>query len=208
MPFEVDGIVKQQEQLEKLLMSNPAMEKKVQGIIRQVLIEVRKAVGRQAQGKMASDPRQAYRAVKSTVYKRILGGSVSILSKKSRAKALKDFQPQRTLTAGQRGGNRRDRSERSRALQSYWGSDRGFILRFLEGSTQQRYIKFKYDEAREQVHRGSQGGKKYGKTINTGRRGRIEARNFFGTASQRAMAQAAGEILRRIDDLVKEQFES
>lgn len=207
MPFEVDGIVKQQEKLEKLLITNPAMEKKVQGIIRQVLTEVRKEVGKQIPFKHG-DPRQAYRAVKSTVYKRILGGSVSILSKKSRAKSLKDFQPQRTLTAGQRGGNRRDRSERSRALQSYWGSDRGFILRFLEGGTQQRYINFKYDEARENVHRGSQGGKKYGKTINTGRRGRIEARNFFGTASQRAMAQAAGEILRRIDDLVREQFES
>ena len=35
--FEVDGLVKQREELERLLMSNPEMEKKVQGLIRKVL---------------------------------------------------------------------------------------------------------------------------------------------------------------------------
>ena len=42
--FEVDGLVKQREELERLLMSNPEMEKKVQGLIRKVLLQARKVI--------------------------------------------------------------------------------------------------------------------------------------------------------------------
>ena len=87
--FQVDGIVRQREELERLLMSNPDMEKRVQGLIRKVLLEARRVISGdiKASDAMKSDPRQAYKAVKSAVYKRILGGSVSILAKKRAAKA-------------------------------------------------------------------------------------------------------------------------
>jgi hypothetical protein len=111
------------------------------------------------------------------------------------------------LRSGQRGGNRRLRSERTYKLESYSGPDRAFILRFLNSGTADRYISFKYDEARENVHRGSQGGNKYGETINTGYRGSIEPRNWFGNRSQRVMQNAARNLERLIDLLIKQELQ-
>lgn len=48
--FEVDGIVKQKQELESLLMSNPAMEKKVQGLIRKVLLAARREISNDING--------------------------------------------------------------------------------------------------------------------------------------------------------------
>ena len=207
--FQVEGFVEQRKELEKLLMSNPAMEKKVQGLIRKVLNEVRKNIGNAAQDSsvMKSDPRQAYKAVRSAVYKRILGGQVNILRRR-RAAAGGTYTPTRTLRSGQRGGNRRERSERTMRLESYTGADRGFVLRFLNAGTASRGVKFAYNEARENVHRGSQGGniQKYGKTTNTGSRGRIEPRNFFGNRSQQEMENAARNLEVLIDELIKKEL--
>jgi hypothetical protein len=204
--FEIDGLVKQREELEKLMMSNPAMEKKVQGLIRKVLMEVRKHMGDAAKSAMKSDPRQAYKAVKTAVYRQILGGSVSILNKEKPGVKFSDYEPVRTLRPGQRGGNRMTRSDRTRDLIKYAESDRGFILRFLNSGTQGRAIEFKEDEAREHVHRGSQGGSKYGKTINTGSRGNIAPRNFFGSRSQLEMENAAKNLQHLIDELIKQEM--
>lgn len=204
--FDVEGFVEQRKELDKLLMSNPAMEKKVQGLIRKVLGAVRKSVGQAARDKMENDPRKAYLAVRSAVYKRILGGNVNILRKRKASGGGGGYTPTKTLRTGQRGGNRRLRSERTKNLESYYGSDRGFILRFLNQGTNERIINFTTDENRENVHRGSRGGnlRKYGKTINTGRRGRIAARNWFGQRSQKEMEHAAETLTQYIDQLIKE----
>lgn len=207
--FEVEGFVEQRKELDGLLMSNPAMEKKVQGLIRKVLSVVRRNMGRAAKDEMKSDPRMAYKAVRSIVYKRILGGNVNILKKK-KASGGGGYTPTRTLRTGQRGGNRRLRSERTKLLESYYGSDRGFVLRFLnQGTPGNRDLRsFRYDEKRVHVHRGSQGGdlKKYGKSINTGYRGHISARNFFGSRSQHEMEQAAENLTKYIDELIKQEL--
>ena len=207
--FEIDGFVQQRKELEALLMSNPQMEKKVQGLIRKVLLAARKSLGDAAKQPdvMKSDPRQAYKAIKTSVYRQILGGNVSLYRKKRASNTGGNYEAPTTLRPGQRGGNRRPRSGRTKQLQSYMGSDRGFILRFLEAGTQERSIKFTPDEARENVRRGSRGGnlRKYGKTINTGTRGKISARNFFGTSSQQAMEKAAQQLAQYIDDLIKKE---
>lgn len=206
--FEVEGFVEQKKELDRLLMSNPAMEKKVQGLIRKVLSAVRKNLGDAAREKMKSDPRHAYKAVRTAVYKRILGGNVNILNKRRASGKMSSYTPTRTLKSGQRGGNRRARSERSYKLESYEGSDRGFILRFLNGGTNDRVINFLPDSRREHVHRGSRGGnlRKYGKTINTGNRGRISARNWFGSRSQREMELAAENLSKFIDALIEQEL--
>lgn len=204
--FDVEGFVEQRKELDKLLMSNPAMEKKVQGLIRKVLGAVRSSLGQAARDKMESDPRKAYKAVRTLVYKRILGGNVNILNKKRASGGGGSYTPTRTLKTGQRGGNRRPRSERSMRLESYYGSDRGFILRFLNAGTNERVINFLPDSSREKVHRGSQGGnlRKYGKTINTGRRGHIAARNWFGQRSQKEMEHASETLTQYIDELIRQ----
>ena len=185
--FEVDGLVKQREELERLLMSNPEMEKRVQGLIRKVLLAARRTVAQAAQGKMRSDPRQAYKAVKSSVYRQILGGSVSILNRRRSSGVGSSYEPPRKLREGQRGGNRVPRSQRTQQVMDYEGADRAFVLRFLNAGT----------SAREA---GTRGGRL------SGNRGSIAARNFFGTNSQRAMERAAEHLGQLIDDLIRQEF--
>ena len=186
--FEVDGIVRQKQELESLLMSNPAMEKKVQGLIRKVLLAARRDVSKSAQDKIKTDPRQAYKAVKSAVYRRILGGNVSILSKRRAGKRgpvppiVHKLETQVNSKGNHRGGNRMPRSRRTEDLLTYQGSDRGFILRFLNAGTSDRESRI-------------------------GNRGSIAARNFFGTSSQQAMEKAAEQLDALIETLIKQELQ-
>lgn len=197
--FEIDGFVQQRKELEALLMSNPQMEKKVQGLIRKVLMQARKQIGEAAGHAMKEDPRQAYKAVKTAVYRQILGGNASIYRKKRASKSGGSYEPERTLRPGQRGGNRKPRSGRTQQLQSYMGSDRGFILRFLEAGTpgNRNLRSFTHDENRKVD--------KWNKHPNTGYRGHIAPRNFFGTSSHQAMAKAAEQLTQLIDELIKKE---
>lgn len=186
--FQVDGIVRQREELERLLMSNPDMEKRVQGLIRKVLLEARRVISGDIKDSdaMKSDPRQAYKAVKSAVYKRILGGSVSILAKKRAGKRLEEppiyyaLEHRVNSKGNHRGGNRAPRSQRTKDLLTYAGPDRGFILRFLNAGTSDRTSRY-------------------------GNRGHIAARNFFRDSSQQAMEKAAEQLDNLITDLIQKE---
>lgn len=194
--IEFDGFVKQRKELEGLLMSNPDMEKKVQKIIRAVLSHVRKDVSQSARGAMNADPRQAYKAVKTSVYRRILGGSVSILNKRKAGTKFSAYEPPRNPSP--RGGNRRARSQRTNDVMNYAGSDRAFILRFLNEGTQNRTVEFMQNSSRKVD--------KWNKHPNTGFRGRIAPRNFFSNSSHTAMQKAAGDLQQLIDELIKQEL--
>lgn len=195
--LQIDGLVQQRQELESLLMSNPNMEKKVQKIVRTVLSHVRKDVSQAARGAMHADPRQAYKAVKTAVYRQILGGNVSILNKKRGSTQFSAYEPPRKPS--RRGGNRRTRSPRTDDLIHYAGPDRAFVLRFLNQGTNPRVIKdFKYDESRKVD--------KWNKHPNTGFRGAIRPRNFFALTSHSAMRKAAGELSQLIDELIKQEM--
>ena len=205
----ITGIDELEKKLTQMRTEDPTFEKRLRGAIREILKEARKALSDDAKTNLQikNDPRSAYKAVRSSVYKRLFGGQVNILNNR-RAGAMKLYEPQRTLTAGQRGGNRKKRSQRTTDLMSYQGKDRGFILRFLNAGTGDRTINFKDDPGREYVDRGRRGGnlQKYGKTINTGRRGNIGARNWFGPQSQREMQAAAGKLQELIDKIINDEF--
>ena len=207
--FVVEGLTELSQKLDRLQANNPEMEKKIQGIIGKALNIAKKNVSDAIRSKIENDPREAYKAVRAAVYKRILGGNVNILSKRRASAKGGSYTPTKTLKSHQRGGNRRPRGGRTMKLESYFGSDRGFVLRFLNSGTKERVMKsFNIDDAREHVHRGSRGGnvRKYGKTVNTGSRGMIKARNFFGHASQTAMAGAAENLTQMIDTLIKQEL--
>lgn len=184
--FEVDGLIKQREDLERLMMSNPEMEKKVQGLIRKVLLIARREISNIAKANIQSDPRNAYKAVKTAVYKRILGGSVSILNRRKHD-AMFLYEPPRKLRPGQRGGNRVPRSARTEAVMSYQGADRAWILRILNQGTTDRMA-------------GSRNGRF------NGNRGRIASRNFFSNNSQQIMQRAADDLSQLIDELIKKEL--
>ena len=199
--FEIDGFVQQRKELEALLMSNPQMEKKVQGLIRKVLMQARKQIGEAASHAMKEDPRQAYKAVKTAVYRQILGGNASIYRKKRASKSGGSYEPERTLRPGQRGGNRKPRSGRTQQLQSYMGSDRGFILRFLNQGTGDRSI---HSMGNRALQTGSVSILKT-KSLG-GNRGSITARNWFGGASHKELENVAGRLQEIIDKVINEEF--
>ena len=171
------------------MMNNPAMEKKVQGLIRKVLLQARKQISDAARqpNVMKSDPRQAYKAVKSAVYRRILGGNVSILNKRKAGKrgpvppVVHQMETRVNSKGNHRGGNRMPRSRRTEDLLTYQGADRGFILRFLNAGTSDRESRI-------------------------GNRGSIAARSFFATSSQQAMEKAAEQLDTLIEDLIKQEM--
>lgn len=213
--FKVTGMAELTKKLDSLLTSNPEMEKKIQKIIGKALKRVEKKLEKYAGGAsvMRSDPRHAAKAIRYTVYRRVLGGNLNIFHGKQRG-AESSYQPERHPSSG-RGGNRMARSQRTQRLEGYEGADRSFILRFLNsgarvggGNRSLGRGHFRVDNHRNDIKRGSQGGdvNKYGKTVNTGNRGHIAARNWFGNASQSAMDEAAAIIESEVDKAIAEVF--
>jgi hypothetical protein len=185
--FQVEGMAELRKKLDRLQVKNPTMEKKIQDVIRKAIQQARKIVSQQAHGAIPNDPRDAYKAVKSMVYKRILGGNVSILKKKRSSGGKSSYEPPRKLRQGQRGGNRVKRGAGTQHMMDYQGSDRGMILRWLNSGTKDRMA-------------GSRGGRL------SGNRGRIAARNWFPNAGQQGINEAVKYIEQEIDRLIAEEF--
>ena len=130
--FEADNVVILQEQkaLEAALSTNPKTQKALQKLVREVVLEARRKVVNSIQFDNG-DPRNTRQAIRTTVYRKILGGNLNILDSKKKHGGSNNYTPPRKLRPGQRGGNRRARSERTKQLQGYPPQDRGFILRFV-----------------------------------------------------------------------------
>lgn len=185
--MEVTGLDELSKKLDRLQAHDSQMEQRITKIIREAIKAARSMVTADAKGAVGNDPRHAYKAVRSMVYKRILGGNISILQKRKAGSGKSGYEPPRTLRPGQRGGNRVPRSARTQQIMDYEGSDRGFILRFLNSGTGQRTA-------------GTRNGRLHGN------RGSIAARNWFPSSGQRAMNAAAQYIIDEIDRLIAEEF--
>lgn len=190
-----DAVVLEQKQvLEQALSTNPKTKKALQKLIRMVIMEARDKVSRAASSKMKSDPRGAARAVRTAVYKKILGANINIFNSR-KAHGSTSYEPPRNGVSG-RGGNRRTRSDRTRQIMGYAPLDRGFILRWInDGTPGARNIEFTPNERRKVD--------KWNKHPNTGNRGNISARNFFRGAGERALAQAADNLAGLIETELK-----
>ena len=194
--------------LAAMLVDHPETRKRIQKLIRAEMQEATKLLKNDAKEAMKSDPRKAYLAVRYSIYKKILGGNLNILSSR-RAGQRAVLLTEHKLRPGQRGGNRRSMSRRTDDLTTYYGKDRGFILRFLDSGTGERTIHFETNPSREHVRRGSQGGdvSKYGLTTNTGRRGAIAPRNWFSNAAPQALSQISGRLEAILDEELNAAFE-
>lgn len=214
--FEVTGLAELSKKLDALLTSSPGMEKRIKRIIGKALRQAEKQMESYiASDVLKNDPRSARKALRYTVYRRILGGNLNILQGKRRG-AVSSYTPERHPSPG-RGGNRKARSERTIRMEGYEGADRSFILRFQNagarvggGNRELGRTNFKVDEHRANVKRGSQGGNvnKYGKTVNTGNRGHIAAQNWFGNVSDRYMSEVAASIEYEVDKAIAEEFKT
>lgn len=200
----ITGLDEFDKKLAQLKTDSPGFEKRLRVVIRKILGHARANLRKEAASglDMQSDPRQAYKAVRFAVYKKILGGQVNILQSR-KAGSGHMYAPPRKGTSDPkgRGGNRRVRTRRTEDLMSYEGIDRGFILRFLNNGmtkTNPRVINFT-ENPRRKVD-------KWNKHPNTGNRGAIRARNWFGNASMHEMQNVAGEMQELIDKIIKEEF--
>lgn len=191
----IEGFAETSRQLDRLLASNPDMEKKVRKIVRTVLMDARNRLSAQAVAglQMQSDPREAYRAVRSSVYKQLIGGQLNILNRRKAGErgqlppVVHRLETELNSKGNHRGGNRAPRSRRTEDLLTYVGADRGFVLRFLNSGTGER-------EA------SSRGGRIHGK------RGKITARDWFGKAAGVSLEQAAADLSDHIEGLIIEEF--
>ena len=193
-----DTLISNQEQnLRAAMSTDPKMRKVIQQHIREALFEARRDV--MAAFPAESDPRDARRAIRTSVYDKVLGGNINILTGK-KAHGTNSYEPQRTLTPGQRGGNRRKRSQRTQQVMSYAPLDRGFILRFVNSGTKTRVIGFRntlkgnrtrYENRVYRINRGDKS--------RTGNRGAIAPRNWFKQSAESALGTAAANIAEMIE---------
>jgi hypothetical protein len=195
--IEITGLEERIRQLGEASTNNPMMQRRIREVIKQVLGRVRKDLQDHAASglQMQIDPRSAYKAVRFAVYRKLFGGQVNILSPRNKGKG-RLYEPPRKPQPKQRGGNRRTRGDRTTELMSYFGKDRGFVLRFLNAGTRVRYNGGRNGRTEEQYntfiahHEGR------------GHRGAISARNWFGGASQHQLENAANNLDKMINDII------
>lgn len=194
--FRITGFAEAQKKMQAIMTEDPTFRHRLHAAMSKILKEVRNATSRDIRSDIPNDPRQAYRAVRHAVYKRILGGQVNILAKRKAGRPGSYRKPLKGLP--KRGGNRWGRSERTIALEGYTGTDRGFILRFLNAGTEDRYIR-SYT---------AKDGNRYSikPRLKDGDRGRIAPRNFFGSTSHRHMQAASASLQDLIDRIIAETF--
>lgn len=190
--FEADNavILKEQKALEAALSTNPKTQKALQKLIREVILEARRNIVNATHKELKYDPREAARAVRTTVYRKVLGGNVNIYNTK-KAHGTTPYRPPRKLEPGQRGGNRRPRSMKTARYMSYNGLDRGFILRWVNDGTRDRSISFTHNNKRKVD--------KWNKHPNTGNRSRVTSYSFFVRFGEDALNRAADKLAELID---------
>lgn len=184
-----DTLISNQEQnLRAAMSTDPKMRKVIQQHIREALFEARRDV--MASSPLESDPRGTIKAIRTSVYEKVLGGNINILNGK-KAHGSNSYEPPRKLVPGQRGGNRRSRSGRTQQIMGYAPLDRGFILRFVNSGTKgfRNTIKgnrARYDKLVTRINSGEKS--------RTGNRGAIAARNWFTQSAESALGNAAANI--------------
>lgn len=185
--------------LKAAMTTDPKMRKVVQQHIREALWEARKEMINSANF-ANGDPRQSLRAIRNSVYEKVLGGQINIKRSRKDHGSGSAYTPPRTLTPGQRGGNRRPRSRRTEQINSGSPLDRGWILNILDKGTKTRVIGFRntvkgnrdrYNARVYRVHRGDK--------AHTGNRGSIAPRNWFRPAAEKALQMA----MQRISEMIE-----
>ncbi len=198
--IEITGLDERIKKFGEASTKNPMMRKRINEVIREMMKQVRKKLQDNAQSglQMNEDPRKAYKAIKMAVYRKIFGGNVSILSPR-RAGSMRLYEPPRKGTKDPkgRGGNRMKRSQRTIDMMSYTGGDRWMILQWLNNGTRMRY---------SGNGRNGRTEAQYNKFVldhdGRGFRKRIEPRNWFGSASQRELENAAANLDKMLDDII------
>ena len=91
------AILEQKQILEAALSTNPKTIKVLQKLIRRAIMDVRGQVVSSVKGALESDPRGAAQGIRTSVYKKILGGNINILNMRRKAGQPTSYEPPRKL---------------------------------------------------------------------------------------------------------------
>ena len=179
--FHIDG------RMDRLLTTNPKMEKKLRNAIHKLILKAREKVATVAETKLKNDPRKTAHAIRSTVYREVFGANLNLLSSK-KANSPGPIPPVRyrlqtetNRKGNHRGGNRRPRSSRTIQMLGYQGFDRSFVLRWTSDGTTTRTTKY-------------------------GNRGAISPRGWFAPAATNALNQMSDELVAMIDKIIADEM--
>ena len=189
-------ILESKKALEAALSGNPKTEKVLRNIIRKYIMIARAQVVNSIHF-LNGDPRGTRNAVRTAVYKKVLGANINIYSRKqAKGGGGTPYEPPRKLRPKQRGGNRVARSDRTDDfLHKYGPFDRGMILRWVNSGTEGRYAGYGRNgktEAQKNKFILNHGGR--------GWRGSIAARNFFKPLGDRALGIMRDNLATVIED--------
>ena len=192
------GVIKLNEKnLERMMIDNPETREAIQKLIKESMWEARNATAQDVSG-IVKGPGQSWRSIRHSVFQKILGGNINILNKKRGTAEWKIVQKVRKVEQNphMRGGNRRRRTLRTAMVEGYEPTARGFILRFQDSGTRQRFI-----GGRNSTGRGDNG-LRWGrmKAMGTGNRGEITAGNFFYRIASQHLGQAAEKLAKMIEE--------
>lgn len=179
--------------MQRVLSTDPETQKLLRKEIDEVIAEARNQV---AASFPFDDPRGARHSVRRAVYKKIMGAQINIYNSRRAGRATSYEPPRKPRPQYARGGNRMPRSNRTDTIMHYGPSDRGFILRFLNAGTVQRFAHGRnLSRATYQEHvRNFAVGK-----AGTYNRGRIAASNWFRQAGEPALRAAADKLANLIE---------
>lgn len=183
--------------LEAALSTNPKTQAVLRETIRKYIMEARQQVINNIKFNNG-DPRQSRQAVRTAVYKKVLGANLNILNGRQ-ARHGSSYEPPRKVypgMKGHRGGNRRIRSQRTQDMMTLDPKDRGFILRFVNSGTNPRYANGRNVTGNKRNLRNFFALQEEGDYY----RGSIAPRNFFKNTGNRALAQMADNLSTAIEE--------
>lgn len=166
---------------ERLMTTNPKMERKLRTAIHKLILEARAKVASVAETKLLNDPRKTAHAIRSTVYREVFGANLNLLSSK-KANSPGPIPPESARKKSKAiGGNRRLRSAETIQRLGYIGFDRAFVLRFGSDGTKERKTRY-------------------------GSRGAIAPRGWFPPAANNALNQMADQLVKMIDEMIAKEM--
>ena len=187
--------------IEQMMTTNPELRTKLQAAIREDVQKARAAVVNNMPTVFDNgDPNEARRAVRRVLYQQILGANLNIYNMKRGTAGWKVRQVERKVEMNprMRGGNRRSRSFKTIRMYGYEGKARGMILRWLNDGVNDRTINFASNSKRKVD--------KWNKHPNTGNRGSIAPRNFFGQLAGSALSVVSQHLAMMIEEEIANQF--
>lgn len=183
--------------LERLMTDNSGTREAIQKLIRETMWEARNATAHELAG-VVKGHGQSWRAVRNIVFQKLLGGNINILDKKRGTANWRVVEKTRKVEQNpkMRGGNRRHRTLRTAMIEGYEPTARGFILRFQDSGTRQRFI-----GGRNRTGKRGDNGLLWGKfkQRGTGNRGEITPGNFFYRVASQQLGQAAEKLAKMIE---------